>query len=126
MSVALRILLISVSVLTTIYILKKIRQSKLQIEYAIFWVIFAGLLIILSVFPQIVYWCADITGITSPANFIFVFVIFLLLLKLFLVTIELSQLENKVKELTQEIALNKKESAGKKIDTDKPNKYVEK
>ena len=37
-----RIILIVVSLLTTFYILKKIRQSKLQIEYAIFWILFAA------------------------------------------------------------------------------------
>ena len=36
-----RIVLIVVSLLSTYYILKKIRQSKLQIEYAIFWIVFA-------------------------------------------------------------------------------------
>ena len=114
MSIALRLMLILVSILTTLFMIRKIRQSKLQIEYAIFWVVFAVLLIILSIFPQIVYWCADITGITSPANFIFVFVIFLLMLKLFLTTVELSQLEYKIKELTQEIAIEKKERDGVK------------
>ena len=41
-----RIVLIVVSLLSTYYILKKIRQSKLQIEYAIFWIVFAGVLVI--------------------------------------------------------------------------------
>jgi len=37
--------------------------------------------------------------------------IFILLLKLFMMTIELSTLENKVKDLTQELALEEKERA---------------
>ena len=49
-----RIVLIVVSLLSTYYILKKIRQSKLQIEYAIFWIVFAGVLVIISVFPRLV------------------------------------------------------------------------
>ena len=49
-----RIILIVVSLLTTFYILKKIRQSKLQIEYAIFWILFAGVLIVFSLFPWLV------------------------------------------------------------------------
>ena len=39
MSTVFRVILIVVSLLTTFYILKKIRQSKLQIEYAIFWIL---------------------------------------------------------------------------------------
>ena len=48
MSPIFRVILIVVSLLTTFYILKKIRQSKLQIEYAIFWILFAGVLIVFS------------------------------------------------------------------------------
>ena len=44
-----------------------------------------------------------------PVNFIFLFFIFVLLVKMFLMTIELSALENKVKDLTQELALEEKE-----------------
>ena len=93
-----RILLIVVSLLTTYYILKRIRQSKLQIEYAIFWILFSGVLIVFSLF-----------GMQLPVNFIFMLFIFVLMVKLFLMTIELSTLENKVKDLTQELALEEKE-----------------
>ncbi len=104
-----RIVLIVVSLLSTIYILKKIRQSKLQIEYAIFWIIFAGVLVIISLFPWIVTLFTRLLGMQLPVNFVFMVFIFILLLKLFMMTIELSTLENKVKDLTQELALAEKE-----------------
>ncbi len=104
-----RIILIVVSLLTTFYILKKIRQSKLQIEYAIFWILFAGVLIVFSLFPWLVSMFTRLIGMQLPVNFIFLFFIFVLLVKMFLMTIELSALENKVKDLTQELALEEKE-----------------
>ena len=104
-----RIILIVVSLLTTFYILKKIRQSKLQIEYAIFWILFAGVLIVFSLFPWQVSMFTRLIGMQLPVNFIFLFFIFVLLVKMFLMTIELSALENKVKDLTQELALEEKE-----------------
>ena len=104
-----RIILIVVSLLTTFYILKKIRQSKLQIEYAIFWILFAGGLIVFSLFPWLVSMFTRVFGLLLPVNFIFLFFIFVLLVKMFLMTIELSALENKVKDLTQELALEEKE-----------------
>ena len=104
-----RIILIVVSLLTTYYILKRIRQSKLQIEYAIFWILFAGVLIIFSLFPWLVSMFTRLIGMQLPVNFIFMFFIFVLLVKLFLMTIELSALENKVKDLTQELALEEKD-----------------
>ena len=104
-----RIILIVVSLLTTFYILKKIRQSKLQIEYAIFWILFAGVLIVFSLFHWLVSMFTRLIGMQLPVNFIFLFFIFVLLVKMFLMTIELSALENKVKDLTQELALEEKE-----------------
>ena len=90
-----RIILIVVSILSTWYILKKIRQSKLQIEYAMF--------------PWLVSLFTRLLGMQLPVNFVFMVFIFILLVKLFMMTIELSTLENKVKDLTQELALAEKE-----------------
>ena len=104
-----RIVLIVVSLLSTYYILKKIRQSKLQIEYAIFWIIFSGVLVIISLFPWLVSLFTRLLGMQLPVNFVFMVFIFILLVKLFMMTIELSTLENKVKDLTQELALEEKE-----------------
>lgn len=104
-----RIILIVVSILSTWYILKKIRQSKLQIEYAIFWIIFSGVLVIISLFPWLVSLFTRLLGMQLPVNFVFMVFIFILLVKLFMMTIELSALENKVKDLTQELALAEKE-----------------
>ena len=104
-----RILLIVVSLFTTYYILKRIRQSKLQIEYAIFWILFSGVLIVFSLFPWLVSLFTRMIGMHLPVNFIFLLFIFVLMVKLFFTTIELSSLENKVKDLTQELALEEKE-----------------
>ena len=104
-----RILLIVVSLFTTYYILKRIRQSKLQIEYAIFWILFSGVLIVFSLFPWLVSMFTRMIGMQLPVNFIFLLFIFVLMVKLFFMTIELSTLENKVKDLTQELALEEKE-----------------
>ena len=104
-----RILLIVLSLFTTYYILKRIRQSKLQIEYAIFWILFSGVLIVFSLFPWLVSMFTRMIGMQLPVNFIFLLFIFVLMVKLFFMTIELSSLENKVKDLTQELALEEKE-----------------
>lgn len=116
-----RIILIVVSLLTTFYILKRIRQSKLQIEYAIFWILFAGVLIVLSLFPWLVTLFTRLIGMQLPVNFIFMVFIFVLMVKMFLMTIELSTLENKVKDLTQELALAQKE----RLDRLREKEYAE-
>ena len=48
MTMTLRVALVLVCVATMFLMMKKIRQSKLQIEYAIFWILFSGVLIVFS------------------------------------------------------------------------------
>ena len=109
MSPVFQVLLIFGAILMTYYILKRIRQSKLQIEYAIFWIVFSGILLIFSIFPFLVAMLTRMIGIELPVNFIFLFFILILILKAFFQTIETSALENKVRNLTQRLAIEEKD-----------------
>ena len=109
MSPVFQVLLILGAILMTYYILKRIRQSKLQIEYAIFWIIFSGILLIFSLFPFLVAMLTRMIGMELPVNFIFLFFILILILKAFFQTIETSALENKVRNLTQRLAIEEKD-----------------
>lgn len=108
MAVGLRIILIAFSVLALIYIIGKIRHSRMQIEYALFWILLSIIFIIMAVFPELVYWVCKLFGIMSPANFVYLFIIAILLLKVFMMTLELSALENKVKDLVQQQGIAEK------------------
>ena len=74
-----RCVLILVSFCTLFGIVKKVRNAKIQIENTIFWIIFGFLLLLLSIFPQIASFAADILGIYSTTNFIFLFIIYSLI-----------------------------------------------
>ena len=113
MTVTLRIFLIIASLLTVIWILRKIRKMKVKMEDAIFWLIFSALIIILAIFPEISYWLSKILGIESPANLVFLFVICLLLEKIFTLSIITSQLEEKVSILSAEVALRSQDEEKK-------------
>lgn len=117
MTMTLRIVVIVASVLTTAMILRKIRQSKLQIEDSLFWIGFSGLLLVFSLFPALPMYLSKLAGTQTPANFIYMAVIFLLILKMFQMSIKMSQLETKIKELVQEMALAENKRNSKKNDT---------
>lgn len=101
-------MLILASLATFMQMMRKIRESKLQIESAIFWMILAMVLVVFSVFPPVADFIAHCLGIYSTANFLFLFAIFLLIMKEFRMTIHISQLETRVKELVQRMALEEK------------------
>lgn len=109
MSIGIRTILICISFMTMGYMIRKIRQSELEIEYSLFWIAFSLLLIFMSVFPYTVYWLTDIIGLQSPINLVYLGIIFILLLKNFSTTLQISKLENRLKTLVQEIALRNKE-----------------
>ena len=115
MSDTLRILLFFAAIATSGWILYKIRKLQVKMQDAIFWVIFAGILFVLGIFPEACYWLTDKLGIMSPANLIFLVVIFLLLEKVFTLSIVVSQLEEKVSVLSSEVAL-RSNAAEKRLD----------
>ena len=101
--------MVIVSLLTMSFMMRKIRQAKVQIEAAMFWVIVALILVVFSLFPGVADACARLLGIYSTPNFLFLFMIFLLMVKVFGMTLQVSQMESKQKELVQKIALAQKE-----------------
>lgn len=109
MTTVLRGVLILMSLLVLVIMVRKIRQSRAKIEDSMFWVFFALLLVVFSVFPQAANWLSDLVGTMSTANFIFLLMIFLLLIKCFSMSMRISQLETKLKELVQRIALDDNE-----------------
>ena len=105
MSVALRVVLVLTALASTVSVIRRIRKSRMRIEYAVFWVVFSVGLVVLALFPQICYACASLLGIQSPANFVFAAIIALLLMKRFFMTAEISKLDEQVRGLTQTLAL---------------------
>ena len=103
MSAILRVILFVLAVVTAWWILSKIRRLKVKMEDAIFWIFVAVVLCTLSLFPEIVYKLTDIVGVMSPANLVFLIVI--LLEKVFTLSIIVSQLEEKITVLSSEVAL---------------------
>ena len=111
-----RVCLIIGGLITAGYILQRVRSAKVQIEDTIFWLLFSGVLLILAVFPGIAYWASSLLGFISPINFVYIVVIFLLLAKQFFMSIKLSQLDSRLRILTEQVALNEEKVEREKLD----------
>ena len=105
MSLILRIALIVVSLLVVIFVIKKIRKTQLHIDDAIYWIFFALILLVFSIVPEIAIWASELLEIESPANFVFMTMIFVLLIKLFSLAVELSIQKQRLNRLVQRLAL---------------------
>ena len=93
------------ALLTFWLILRKIRKAEVTIADSTFWFLFALSLVLMGVFRQIPFFFADFFGIESPANFVFVYVIAVLVIREFYATVEVSQLRAKLCTLVQNQAL---------------------
>lgn len=104
---ALRVILLIAAIGLVVFLLHSIKKSKMSIENALFWMGFSFLILLMSIFPEIPSFLSDTIGFMSPVNFVFLFFIFVLIIRDFLSNRRISQLENRVKELTQQIALDR-------------------
>ena len=68
MTMMLRVILIVVSVITMTFMMRKIRQAKVQIEAAMFWVIMSLILVVFAVVPGAADLCARLLGIYSTPS----------------------------------------------------------
>lgn len=125
MSDTLKALLIVASIVTVGWILRKIRKNKVKMEDAIFWIFFAAILLVLAIFPEVSYELCRIFGIMSPSNLVFLVIIFLLVEKIFTLSIIVSQLEDKIGVLSAEIALRSKADAKRIDDVDEKEELLE-
>ena len=107
MTLTLRIVLFLVSLLTLTFVIKRVRNSKVRLEDSIVWFLFAGILFLLTIFPSVFDLFADLAGVYSTTNFVFLFFIFVLLVICFNLSMRISQADTKIKELTQLLAIEK-------------------
>lgn len=108
MSIAIRVCLIVVSVLVFIFMMRRIRKEKLLISDAVFWIVFSAGLLILSIFPKIIIYTADLLGFISPTNLVFMLIIFVLLLKMFAMSLHISHTDCQLRQTVQALAILEK------------------
>ena len=104
-----RVVLVVVSIGTLATVLKRIQKAKLTIEDSIFWILLAMMFVVFALFPIVPDTLARLLGIYSTANFLFLFMIFILLMRMFSMSMRISTLEDKIRKLVQELALRDKD-----------------
>lgn len=105
-----RVVLVIVSIGTLVTVLKRIRKAKLTIEDSMYWILLAMMFVVFALFPVVPDTLARLLGIYSTANFLFLFMIFLLLMRMFAMSMRISTLEDKLRKLVQDRALSEKEA----------------
>ena len=109
MPIELRISLIVASVLLLIYTFTKLRKTSAHVSDTIFWIICSALVVVIAVFPGIIYFFSTLLHIQSPANLVFALIILMLIIRVFLSSMDIAVLRTRIEMLSQEVALKERE-----------------
>ncbi len=109
MPLALRILLFISSVLSFLFVVRRLRKAQVQLYDAAFWFLLSALFVALSVFPQAAIRLSELIGIQSPVNLVYLIIIFVLLAHCFIQSLRFSRLEDRFLKFAGEEALKELE-----------------
>jgi hypothetical protein len=93
------------SLLVLAGIFELLRRRQLSEKYAVLWLVVGVLILVLTVFPQLLNLISRAVGVVVPLNLVlFVGIVFLLCVALHL-SWELSRLENETRKLAEDLAI---------------------
>lgn len=119
------------SLVIFVMVLVQVRNQKMKEKYAALWLIVSAVIIILAVFPVLLWGLADFTGVVMPVNLLFLLAIVMLIGVCLHLTLEVSKISDETRTLAEEIAILRasqeqgspaemKKSASVKAESDTP------
>ena len=94
------------TLILVVMVLTQVRNQKMKEKYAALWLIISFLIIILVVFPKLLDWLADLVGIETPVNLLFLLAFIMLIGVSLHLTKELSKLGEDTRILAEKAAIN--------------------
>lgn len=106
MSFTLRALLVFFAVAVFYFVIRKLKKAQMQVLDSLFWFLFSTSFVLLGIFPEIAVRIADLLGFMSASNFVFLYVIAVLVVRDFTISVRLAKQEDRLNSLVQATALN--------------------
>lgn len=104
---------IIVSVIVLLYVVNIVRKKQFSIKESFWWFVGAVVMLILSIFPHSIDYFAGVLNIAYPPSLLFVICIIFILFINFRSSKKISELQMKVVELGQELAIIKEKTNNK-------------
>ncbi|MDR2572637.1 MAG: DUF2304 domain-containing protein [Oscillospiraceae bacterium] len=113
MLIELRLIVLAMIVAFVIFFIGMLRKRKLDLKYCIVWLIALLGMTVYCISPQLLRSFADLLGITTSVNALFLVCIAFLAFICINLTITVSKLSEKIKKLTQNVAIKEFEEKEK-------------
>lgn len=88
-----------------VFLVQLLRTRRIKEKYAGLWIAVAVAVAILGAFPGIPVWLAGVVGVELPVNLLFATALLVLLIVCIQLSIGVSTLDERVRTLTEEVAL---------------------
>lgn len=115
-SFKLQFILLIATIFLFAFLIKRLREYKLELKYSLLWIIICFLSVIVAISPQILSVFSEIIGIETPVNTLFLFAITATLVIQYSFTLNISKLASRTKELSQELGILKNEVKNLKLE----------
>lgn len=104
-------IIIAVGVVLALGVLvNMVRKRRIELSYALTWLLVGVGVLVLDCFPVLITFISRLVGIANPVNMLFFFGFCFSLIIIFVLTMAVSKMSIKIKELAQELALYKKQN----------------
>lgn len=105
----LQIILVVVDLALFYFLINNIRKYKLELKYALLWIVMILITFVLAIYPQLLSFISNNIFIETPVNALYLISFTIIFIILYNLTVIISKLTNQTKRLTQEIGLLKNE-----------------
>ena len=122
MSFRLQIVIIVATVIALLYLIRQIFRKKLDIKYGIIWLGMSIIIMIFAIWPNLLVRLSDLMGIASPVNMLFFVEHILLIMAIYVLSRSVGMLMDKVRRMSQEIAILNKKLNDNYVKTDSKEK----
>jgi len=112
MNIQLQIMIAITVIIAMIILILMVKKKYLELRYALVWFVMGIGVLVLGTFPRWIFWLSDVMGIADPVNMLFFVGFCFSLAVIFTLTIAVSRMSKRIKDLAQGIALLQSKSAG--------------
>ncbi|MBQ7066438.1 MAG: DUF2304 domain-containing protein [Lachnospiraceae bacterium] len=106
MTAKIQIIIGIILIVALMAIINMIRKRRLELKYALSWLVAIAFVLVLDCFPSLLNKISRILGIWAPVNMIFFLGFCFSLMIIFVLTVTLSRMSERVRKLSQAVALN--------------------
>lgn len=106
MTIKLQIVAAAILLLGLIYLINMICKRKIELKYALLWMLSILSMLVVDLFPPILSILSYLFGIATPVNTLFLLGFVFALILIFALTVAVSRLAERVRKLSQAAAIS--------------------